>query len=122
MSRRTEKKPIPLKPVVLLGQHALWGGRGHKAKTLIGRASRVLYLARRDEDAERLRDMLLAADQDEYVTILSAFVSFFPAASVSRHPIGDVGRHWSSSLIRPEQRRREEAGSLSSLLGQEVGG
>ncbi len=107
MSRRTNGRPALPRPCVLLHRDAT--GCRKPPKTLIGQASRALYIARRPDDASAMRDLLLAADPPDYLPILRAFVDLWPAALAAEWPTGDPARHWATDRIPPAQRRKDAA-------------
>jgi len=107
MSRRTTGKPPIATPRVILGQ--VPGGHRSRPKTLIGQASRALYVAGRAAEAEAMRALLLAAEPADYRPILCTFVEFWPAALVEQCATGNPARHWATSHIPPEQRRKDAA-------------
>lgn len=107
MSRRTNGRPPLVSPrVILPGDPERWGRRG---RTLIGQASRALYVAGRADDAEALRARLRAADPADYLELLRACVDFWPTGQEAHCAIGDPEHDWASALIPPEQRRRGPA-------------
>jgi hypothetical protein len=89
--------------VILAGEPDRCG----RARTLIGHASRALYIARRDHEAAALRDQLLAADPADHRPILRTFVDFWPTGQDAHHPVGDPARDWASAHIPRCQRRKE---------------
>jgi hypothetical protein len=104
MSRRTNNRPPLPRPRVILARDP---GRRCSARTLIGQASRALYIARRNDEAAALRDLLLAADPADHRPILRDFVDFWPTGQDVRHPVGDPSRDWASACIPARQRRKE---------------
>jgi hypothetical protein len=107
MSRRTDGRPLPARPRVMLARTP--GGRKQRGKTLIGQASRALYVAGMGLEAALMRDVLLAADPGEYRAILCAFVDFWPGLLVESFATGDPATHWATDHIPAEQRRKEAA-------------
>lgn len=107
MSRRTNGLPPLPRPRVMLARAP--GGCRKPPKTLIGQASRALYVAGHADEARAMRDLLLAADPPAYLPILRAFVGFFPAALADAWPTGEPARHWASDRIPPAQRRKDAA-------------
>jgi hypothetical protein len=107
MGRASQHLPRLAKPRVILGHTPrMTGKRGRrKAKTLIGQASRELYNQHRPDDADAMRDILLAAEPGEYLSILIAFVDFFPSEAVPKHPLGDPRTHWAVNPMLAERGR-----------------
>src|SRR5689334_5229312 len=103
MSRRTNSRPPLHKPRVILAREP---DRCRRARTLIGQASRALYIPRRDGEAAALRDLLLAADPAEHRMILRTFVDFWPTGQDACHPVGDPSCDWASARIPACQRRK----------------
>lgn len=106
MSRRTNGRPTLHKPRVILS-HA--PDHCRRVRTLIGQASRALYIARRDTEAIALRERLLAADPAEHRAILRDFVDFWPSEQDACHPVGDPACDWASASIPARQRRKDAA-------------
>jgi hypothetical protein len=106
MSRRTNGRPPLYRPRVILAHDP---GRCRRARTLIGQASRALYIARRDDEAAALRALLLAADPAEHRAILRTFVDFWPTNQDVQHPVGDPACDWASARIPSGQRRKDAA-------------
>lgn len=107
MSRRTNGLPALARPRVLLRRDPAASRK--PPKTLIGLASRALYVAGLPDRAEAMRERLCAAAPPDYLPILRDFVDFWPAALAERCATGDPARHWASDRIPAEQRRREAA-------------
>jgi hypothetical protein len=93
-------KPQTDRPRVVLAR--IVGLPHQRNRTLIGLASRALYLADRRDEAEALRAHLLAADPRDHLRILRASVDFWPAQQAERFPVGDPARHWASAPIAAE--------------------
>jgi hypothetical protein len=104
MSRRTNNRPPLARPRVILASDP---GRCRRGRTLIGQASRALYIARRDDEAAAMRALLLAADPADHRPILRNFVDFWPTGQDVRHPVGDPACDWASARIPTCQRRKE---------------
>lgn len=103
MSRRTNGLPALARPRVLLRRDPAASRK--PPKTLIGLASRALYVAGRAAEATAMRDRLRSAAPAEYLPILREFVDFWPAALAAERVVGDPDRHWASDRIPEEQRR-----------------
>lgn len=61
------------------------------------------------EEAETLRDRLLAADPADCPRILGAFVDFWPARQAAPFPVGDPALDWANGRLPVGQSRKEAA-------------
>lgn len=104
MSRRTNGRPQLAHPRVILSCHP--ERRCRRGRTLIGQASRALYIAGHAADAEALRARLRAADPHGYLDLLRACVDFWPAGQDTYYLVGDPEHDWASAQIPPAQRRK----------------